>query len=285
MRRRHGVARILARILGPALGLALGLLGCTSLHCANDVALNMLDAARESDVSAGTSNPEPSVYDVVAMANAGARSARDILILHGCRADIGGGVRCVFTPQVCGASGFTLTMHLTEGPDGDYVVTSAAVLGVFASLYDPQRGRSAWLIGCGFANPSADSVGFFALSEKYSSELVPWVSSNRLRTRADTDLAVSRLATNRDSIDEALAALRRAAALGEDSKSVVLTATVEAAFTMGLIIATDSDRILRWRGVLRLIGTTGLAPTRPTRQYCDAGSVYSTSRHSSRAPT
>jgi hypothetical protein len=113
-------------------------------------------------------------------------------------------------------------------------------------MYDPERGRSAWLNGCG----GVDGVGLFALSEKYSSELVPWTSSIRPRTRADTDLAVSRLATNRDSIDDALAALRQAAALGEDSKSVVLTAAVEAAFTMGLIVATDSDRILRWRGVL-----------------------------------
>ena len=107
-------------------------------------------------------------------------------------------------------------MHLTEAPNGEYSVTSAAVLGVFGSLYDPERGRSTWLNDC---RNAFSSVGLLALGEKYSLELVPWPSSNRPRTRADTDLAVSRLATNRDSIDEALAALRQAAALGEDSKS------------------------------------------------------------------
>jgi hypothetical protein len=245
MRRRDYVARLLTPILGPALGLASGLLGCASLHRPNDVALNVLDAARESDASTGTRNAGPGVYDVVAVATGAASSNRDQLILDGCRADIGGGVRCVFTLQGC--VGATLTMHLTEAPNGEYSVASAAVVGVFASVYDPERGRSAWLTGCGSAYTK---VGSFAWSEKYSSELVPWTSSSQPRTRADTDLAASRLATNRDSIDVALAALSQAATLGEDPRSVVLTAAVEAAFTMGLIIATDSDRILRWRGVV-----------------------------------
>jgi hypothetical protein len=59
-------------------------------------------------------------------------------------------------------------------------------------------------------------------------------------------LAISRLETNHRAISEALASLRQALTLGEDTMVVLRTAVVEAGFTMGIGI-TDSQLNLNWQ--------------------------------------
>jgi len=71
---------------------------------------------------------------------------------------------------------------------------------------------------------------------------VPWPYVRPPTDPGDTALAMSRLAINRGALDAAIAGLQRALASGEDTATVVTTAVVEAAFTLGLHV-TPPNRI------------------------------------------
>jgi hypothetical protein len=250
MRCRRGAVRNVVFALGPAVGLVAGLAACVSLHRPADVSLELYSAVWQRDRAAGESVAAPGVYDVVASALPASYS------LDGCNPDIGGGVRCGFRSRGCDG-GATITMRLVEAQSGTYRVTSAAVVGVFRSVDDPNLGTIVALTPCGLTGHYREELTPVLTTEVYSSALVPWPYREPPSTPADTVLAMSRLDTDRGAIADAVAALGHALALGEDTTSVVATAVVEGAVTIGLGIVDASEIVRRRRPGLRPLWNHG----------------------------
>jgi hypothetical protein len=251
MRSRRAAARFFTPALAAPIGLAACLLlGCVSLRRPDDVAMDLYSAAWQRDVATGEGIAAPGVYEVISSALPASYT------LDECTADIGGGVRCAFMPRGCDG-GATMTMHLVEAPKGTYRITSAAVVGVFRSVNDPNLGTIVVLAPCGLVGNYREELTPFLTSELYSSALVPWSHRGPPRTRADTALAMSRLDTDREAIAEAVAALGQALAIGQDTTSVVATAVVEAGVTMGLGVAPLAELVHRQRPGLRPLWSHG----------------------------
>jgi hypothetical protein len=238
MRRHPSTAPCAASALGCALGM-LTLAGCMSLHRPADVALALETDVRSGDITSGEHLGSLSVYTVIASSSLGGR------VFEGCRPDMGGGVRCTFLPNGCGnGDDATLTMHLEAIPNGTYRITAAAIAGIYRTADSPDFGTVVYLEACGlrgtYTEPEYAELDPFLSSEIYSARLVPWPYTDPPVTRGDTSLVASRLATNHGATADAIAALQQALAAGEDTASVVKTAVVEAAFTLGLHLAAPT---------------------------------------------
>jgi hypothetical protein len=223
--------------LCPPVVLAAGLLACASLPLSrpDDVALDLYTAAWHHDAATGDRVAASGIFQVISGALPGRYT------LKGCNPDIGGGVRCTFTPWGCPGD-TPITMHLVQVANGTWRVTSAAVVGVFRSVDDPNLGTIVVLGVCGLRGKAyAEELTPFFTSEVYSSSLVPWPYADAPSARADSLLAMSRLDVNRGVVGDAVAALGQALALGEDTTALVSTAVVEAAMTIGLGIAAASE--------------------------------------------
>ncbi len=225
--------RVLLSVAWGCIAFAVASVGCVSLHRPSDVALRLYTVGRDRDAAAGDKMAPPSAYNVIAAWPGGAPS------LEACGTDIGGGVRCTFVPLGCGSgSEATLTMHLEPLATGEYRVTAASIAGVFTTFADPDYGTLVRLQTCGlqliYAEPRYAALTSLLTSELSSKTLVPWPYADAPHTRADTTLAISRVQTNRARAAAAIAALREALALGEDTMTVATNAIVEAAATMDL---------------------------------------------------
>lgn len=238
--RRPYVTRCVPPV-APALLIGATLLGCVVLRRPTDVAYDLGNAVQTRDVAHGEALSSPSAYSVLASARL------PWILLDGCEPDVGGGVRCTFTPQGCEQRyDAALTIHLEAVAKERYHVTAAAATGLFRSVVDPDFGTEFFVVPCGlelmFSMEPYTELGPFLLSELYSTALVPWPYALPPRIRADTALAMSRLAVNRGAIDTAIADLQQALVPGEDTEGVVTTAVIEAGFVLGLHVS-PSNRV------------------------------------------
>ncbi len=225
--------------VAPVLVIGLTLLAaCVSYRRPANVALDLGQAVYTGDVTQGERLGSLSVYSVVASANLG------LITLDGCEADVGGGVRCTFSPGCTTEYEPVLTMHMQTVAKGAYHVTAAAITGLFRTVDTPDFGPVIFVVRCGLREvmmtaPDTE-LGPYLASEVYSSTLVPWPYAAAPTNHADTALVMSRLAVNRGAADMAIAQLQEALGSGEDPQRVVTTAVVEAAFTLGLHVTAPN---------------------------------------------
>ncbi len=220
-------------ITGLSLALAAAAIGaCASVQSPRDAVDVFEDAVLNGDIDGVERLGSPSAYNVVLSSRmAGAT-------VLGCVPDVGGGERCTVGPAACAEPDqATLTLHLDAAHNQAYHVTSAAVAGVYRTLDTPDFGTGVLVQACGLRDRYSRLVSDFLTSEIYSTTLVPWPYAAPPGSPGDSAIAASRLATNRGTVGEAVAALQRALALGESATTITTTAVVEAGFTLGLHIA------------------------------------------------